>query len=313
MQTIIYGAGAQLVEAYATDALGRRVKPTSATATIVDLEFLESDPDADRIILAVGATTVDTLSTTTSAATGARTADPRKIPMTSGTGFTVGRHYIISAAGVTESFEVDRVNSNDVYARDELRGTYATAAVVTGCRVTATFPSDRANLAAELDRRTIYATDWVFTGPTGPTHVRTLCRIERRGRAPRASVADLTLIDSRFAAASHDSTRLENHLQQADREINARLMHANRQISNTDDGEVGKQAVAWRAATLAYIGLGDDFETRAAEAAKQAKEWLGMLLSGHKADDQVETSRPNDRVYRKRRAGLPGPIVGPST
>ncbi len=310
MQTIIYGAGDQAVEVYATDAQGRMVKPSAATAKIVDLEFSESADDADRIILATSAATVDSVATTTSAATGSSSAAPRKIPVASAAGFTVGRFYVISAAGLTEAFEVARVDSNDVWARDELRGTYATSAAVTGMRVTATFPSARANDADELDRRTIYGVDWTFTGVTGPAHVRTLARIERRARAPRATLPDLFLIDPRFAASSHDATRLESHLQQADRETSARLMWRRTEISNTDDGEVGKQAVAWRAAELAYLHLGDQFEQRAANAAEQAKMWLNMLMSGHKADDQVETSRPNDRVMPRRRAAMPGLIVG---
>jgi hypothetical protein len=310
MQTIIYGAGAQDVEVYATDAQGRLVKPSAATAKIVDLAFSESAADADRIILAVGAATVDTLATTTSAATGPSSAAPRKVPVASGTGFTVGRFYAISEDGLTEAFEVARVDSNDVWARHELRGTYASGAAVTGLRVTAEFPADRADDADELDRRTIYGVDWTFTGVTGPAYVRTLARIERRTRAPRAALADLYMIDPRLAASSQDATRLESHLQQADREITARLMWRRTEIANTDDGEVGKQAVAWRAAELAYRHLGDEFEQRAADAAAQAKEWLTMLMSGHKADDQVETSRPNDRVMPRRRATMPSLIVG---
>jgi hypothetical protein len=309
MQTIIYGAGAQAVEVYATDAQGRQAKPSAATATIVDLAFSESADDADRIILATSAATVDTFSTTSTAAAGPRAANPRLIPITAGVP-VVGRHYAITYAGQTEAFEVDRIDGLSIYARNELRGTYATGAAVTGLRVTAMFPSARANDEDEIARRTTYAVDWVFTGTTGEARPRTFCRIERRSRAPRASLADLFLIDPRFAAASHDATRLEAHLQQADREITARLMWRRTEVSNTDDGEVGKQAVAWRAAELAYRHLGDEFEQRATDAAAQAKEWLTMLMSGHKADDQVETSRPNDRVMPRRRAAMPGVIVG---
>jgi hypothetical protein len=311
MQTIIHGAGAQAVEAYATDAQGRRVKPSGATARIVDLEFSESADDADRIILATAAATVDSFSTTTTAAAGPRSANARLVPITAGVP-VVGRHYAITSAGQTESFEVDRVDSLNIYARDELRGTYASGATVTGLRVTASFPAGRANDADELDRRTIYGIDWVFTGTTGDAYVRTWARIERRHRAPRATTADLYLIDSRFAVASHDSTRLETHLQLADREINAHLMHGRRDLANTDDGEAGRLAVAWRAAELAYHGLGDAFEKRAEFAGAQAIKWLNMLLSGHKADDQVETSRPNDKVTPRRRARMPGVIVGAS-
>jgi hypothetical protein len=311
MQTIIHGAGAQTVEVYATDAQGRRVKPSSATARIVDLSFAESADDADRIILATSAAVVDTFATTTTAAVGPRAANARLVPITAGVP-VLGRHYAITSAGQTEAFEVDRVDSLNIYSRSELRGTYASGATVTGLRVTAEFPADRADDADELDRRPFYGVDWVFAGVTGELYARTLVRIERRGRLPRASLADLYLIDPRFAAASHDATRLESHLQQANVEINARLMWRGTELANTDDGEVGKLAVAWRASELAYRTLGDTFEDRSEFARVTAREWLGMLMSGHKADDQIETSRPNDRVTPKRRAGLPAIIVGAS-
>ncbi len=311
MQTIIYGAGAQTVWTYATDVQGRIVKPATATARIVDLEFAETDADADRIILATSAATVDSFATTTSAVTGPRSADPRKVPIAAGVP-VVGVLYVISAAGETETFEVSRVNSLDVYARNELRSPYASGATVTGCRVSATFPAVRANLAAEVDRRTVYAIDWTFTGVTGPTYVRTYCRIERRGRAPRATVLDLAQIDPRFSATAHDSMRLEQHLQQADFEVSAKLLHRGDQQANTEYGDIARLAVAYTAAKLAYRSLGDEFATRASDAERDAAMWVEMLTSGHKADDQVETSRPLDRKTPSRRARMPGPIVGPS-
>ncbi len=309
LQTIIAGAGAQSVEVYATDALGRVVKPTSATAKIVDLDYSEDDADADRIILATSAATVDTLSTTSTAATGPLTSDPRKIPITAGVP-VVGVQYVITSAGHTEAFIVERVDSLNIYARDELRASFATGATVTGCRVTATFPSVRANLAAELDRRALYGIDWVFVGVSGgPLYRRTFARIERRARAPRATTADVVLLDHRLAAASHNATNLESHVLQADREITARLMHRGSQVANTDEGEVGRQAVAWRALELAYRTMGETFETRAEWAMGEAKSWLKLMLSGHKPDDVVEVARATDARRSTRRPGSFGLVV----
>jgi hypothetical protein len=296
MQTIIAGAGAQSVEVYAFDALGRVVKPTSATARIVDLDFSEDAADADRIIATTiqAAAVVDTLSTTTTVAAGPLTGDPRKIVITAGVP-VVGVRYVITSAGHTESFIVERVDSLNIYARDELRGTFAVGATVTGCRVTASFPSARANLATELDRRTIYGVDWVFVGSgVTPLYRRTLCRIERRARAPRATVADVVQIDPRFAAGAHESTRLESHVLQADAEVSARLMHRGTQLANTDDGEVGRMAVAFRAAELAYRTLGDTYDGRAEWAMGEARSWLKLLLSGHKPDDVIDVRRDLD-------------------
>lgn len=308
LQTIIAGAGAQSVEVYATDALGRVVKPTSATAKIVDLDYSEDAADADRIILATSEAVVDTFSTTTTAATGPLSTEPRKIPITAGVP-VVGLRYVITSAGHTEDFIVERVDGLNVYARDELRATFASGATVTGCRVTATFPSTRANDADELDRRALYGVDWVFVGVTGPLYRRTLCRIERRARAPRCTTADVVLLDHRLAAASHNATHLESHVLQADREITARLMHRGSQVANTDEGEVGRQAVAWRALELAYRTMGDDFDARAEWAMGEAKSWRKLMLSGHRPDDVVEVARATDSRRGTRRAGSLGLVV----
>lgn len=308
MQTIIAGAGAQDVEVYATDALGRVVKPASATAKIVDLDYSEDADDADRIILAVGAATVDSLSTTTTAAAGPLTSDPRKIVITAGAP-VVGRYYVITSAGQSEAVQVARVDSLNIYLRDELRHAYATGATFTGCRVTASFPAGTANDADELDRRHLFGVDWVFTGVTGPLYRRTLCTIERRARAPRATIADVVQIDPRFAAASHDATRLESHVLQADAEITARLLHRGTQVSNTDEGALGRMAVAYRAAELAYRTMGEQFETRAEWAMGEARGWLKLMMSGHKPDDVVEVARSTDARRGTRRAASLGLVT----
>ena len=306
VQTIIAGAGAQDVEVYATDALGRVVKPTSATAAIVDLDFAEGDPA--RIVLASGAATVDALATTTTAETGQRTTDARRLPMTSAAGFVVGRFYVIGSAGKLEAFEVDRISGLNVYARDELRATFATGATVTGCRVSVQFPAITANDAAQLEQRHLFGADWIFAGVTGPLYRRSLCRIERRAKAPRCTIADVIQIDPRLSSASHDSSRLESHVLQADDEITARLMHRGSQVANTDEGLVGRQAVAYRALELAYRTLGDEFETRADWAMSEAREWLKLMLGGHKPDDVVEVTRTTDSRRGTRRAGSLGVV-----
>lgn len=303
LQTIIAGGGAQSVEVYAFDALDRIAKPTSATARIVDLDFSEDAADADRILLATSAASIDSISTTTSAAAGPLTADPRKIVIVAGVP-TVGRFYVISGGGTTESFKVGRVDSLNIYARDPLRTAFATGATVTGALVTATFPSARANLATELDRRTLYGVDWTFTGTTGRASVRTFCRIERRHRGPRATVNDLTTLDPRLAFAAHDSTKLEAHLQWADREVSALLSHRGTILADSDEGMVGTMATAWRAIELTYRTMGVERLTDAEWAAGEFGDWKKRLLSGHKPDDAVETRRDTDarRVTRSAAA-----------
>jgi hypothetical protein len=298
-QTIIAGAGAQTVEVYATDALGRRVKPTGATCRIVCLAEPESADDADRIVLATSAATVDSLSTTTTAICGLRSSNERLVPIAAGVP-VVGRQYVITGGGVTEAFEVEHVDGLNIYARDDLRTRFASGATVTGMRVTASFPADWANDADELERRALFGVDWTFTGVTGPLSVRTFARIERRHRAPRATALDLMRLDPRLGDASRERSTLESHLQQADDEVSAHLAFTGRVLSDTADGAVGRMAVGYTALALAYRTLGEAYIGRAEWAELSAQRWLKMLLGGQKADDRHETTRATDRAPVRR-------------
>jgi hypothetical protein len=308
-QTIIAGSGAQDIEVYATDAHGRVVKPTSATCRIVCLDEPETAADAVRIVLATSAAAVDSLSTTTTAICGSRSSNTRLVPITAGVP-VVGRTYVITSAGVTEAFVVERVDSLNIYARDDLRNRFASGATVTGCRVSASFPSTWANGAAELQRRALFGADWTFVGVTGPLSVRTFARIERRGRALRAAVSDLMRLDPRLGDASRETTTLEAHLQQADAEVSARMAWRGVQQPNAADGELGRMAVSYTALALAYRTLGEAYLQRAEWAEDNARRWLQMLTSGHKADDQHETTRTTDKVPGRRRATIPGLVIG---
>lgn len=302
MQTIIAGAGAQTVWVYATDAHGRLAKPSGATARIVDLDYTEDESDDLRIVLATSAATVDSLSTTTTAIAGVRTADPRKVPITAGVP-VVGVSYAISSAGNTEAFVVDRIDSLNIYAREALRFQHASGATVTGLRVSATFPSGRANDATELDRRATYGVDWTFTGTTGKSPVRTLCRIERRAVAVRATVSDLFLAAPRLEGMNRERNLLDKHIVHADEEITALLEHRGDQVANRDDGKVAKMAVVWRALELAYRDLpAASYAEQVEFAAREAARWSKMLLSGHKPDDAEEVARSTDARRSTRRA-----------
>ncbi len=304
MQTIIAGAGAQAVEVYATDARGALTKPSGATFRIVDLAFSEDDPDASRIVVAAAtAATIDTFADTpTTVLAGPRAPNTRLVAITAGAP-VVGQKYKIAGGGNSEEFTVDRVESLNVYARSALRFPYPIGATVSGLRVYATFPSVRANLATELDRRTAYAVDFVFAGTTGPAYRRVLCRIERRGVAPRATVEDMLEADPRLEAASRERSNLDKHLRFADRELTAKLMHRGDRPADRDDGELGRFAVIWRAIQLAYRSLPvAEYEAKTEEAKTEALRWERMLLGGRKPDDVVEVARATDARRGTRRA-----------
>lgn len=311
MQTIYSGGGAQQVEVYAHDDIGRIVRPTSATCKIVDLLVSEDADDSERIVADTTAATVDSVSTTTTAYAGSRGASPLAIALTSVANIVAGRTYVLAAGGATEAVTVDRIDGLTVYARDALRREFSTGATFKGARVSAAFPADWADDADQLDRRAFFGLDWVFVGVEGPTRVRTLATIERRGRAARATVDDVLAIDEQIAEATHTRSSLERKVQQADRELTAHLLHRNSTPSDMIDGELGRLAVAYRALELAYRVLTDGTE-RANWAATEAVKWRKMLLGGNKASDAVETSRATDKVRTTRRPAIVSTIRGAS-
>ena len=307
MQTIISGAGAQPVWVYATDAHGRIVRPGPSTAVILDLELPESD--ATRIKVPSSPATIDPVSTVTTAAAGPKEADARRVPVADATSIEIGIRHVLTGGGASEAIEVERVDGLVVWARDELRTRFAAGATFEGARVSIDFPALVADDPDELDRRAIFGADWNFTAVTGPTVVRTLARIERRGKSPRATALDLERLDPRLAISGRGRTTLEAHLAQADDEVTAKLEWRGDQVANTADGKLGKLAVLYRALTLAYRTLGDDYLERATWAEREHSKYLGMLVSGHKADDQAETTRATDRVVPRRRAAAAGVII----
>jgi hypothetical protein len=289
MQTIYAGGGAQDVEVYALDALGRVALPSSATAKIVDLCEPDTAPDADRIVEDTAPAVIDATATTTTSAAGPKEADKRRVSVVSSAGFVVGRKYGLQGGGSTEAFDVERVDGLDIYA-------------------SATFPAARADDADELGRRADFGCDWTFAGVTGPPVVRTLARIERRGRALRATAADLLQIDPQFAEVTHSRTTLESHLRQADLEVDALLLHRGTPLADTLEGTIGKLAVGYTALALAYRVLGDNHVDRALWAEGLARRWVKMLIGGAKPDDAVETTRTTDQSRRgRRRFGLSVP------
>ena len=310
MHVIVHGAGAQPVELYAVDSLGRPALPSSATARIVDLQLPETD--VGREVLATTPATIDSTATTLTAAAGQREDDARRLTVVDVTGFVVGRRYAVGWAGVVESFVLERVDGLDLWARDDLRGRFELGASVFGLRVAVDFPSVTADDPAQLEREAaIFGIDWTLAGVAGPSTIRTMARIERRQAQARASLADLLQLAPDLAINFRQRSHLEMHLLQADREITARLLWRGSVPEQEEHGDVGTMAVAYRALELAYRQLGgDSYADRIDWATAEAKAWAGRMLSGHRPKDAVETTRTTDRTSPRRRAAMPMIITG---
>lgn len=164
-QELLLGATSQVVDCICPD--GRPASVTSVTIHAVDAD------DSTIAATCTGAT-VDSVSTTTTAAAGDEVGEPSSIPLTSASGVTVGRTYLIQdASGISEWVVVAAISGSTVTAKHNLRNEYAGGAAFKSTRIYATVPDAWAaatNNLTDPSRRTGYRVRWVYVGADGLTH-----------------------------------------------------------------------------------------------------------------------------------------------
>lgn len=302
VDVVIAGGGEQLLVTYASGPDGQPIHVAAATVRIVDLELHEDD--SAREVLASAAAELDDAAADTTAKAGPRTTDVRRIVVeTVPPGLVLGRRYLISAAGKREAFVLEAVDddASTLWARDGLRNEYAIGASVVGLALGVSFPAEVANDPDELDCRRMFGLDWTALDAT-PSHWRTIARIERRGRAPRASVDDLLRIDGQLAAITSRRTTLHQALAQAELELDAALQIRGIDPLHFDGGLAAQLAVSYRAAEVGYRTIGGpDNLVRAEESRRQADRWTEALRLGRPPQDTTETYPTNDRRRRSPR------------
>jgi len=112
-------------------------RPSSGTFKV----FTDSAGD-DDVVQFEGTATVENVSTTVDATSGAGQANPQKINLTATTNITIGRKYLISEASKSEWVEpIEIVSADYVIARHPLVNAYTTAATFVGTTMTATVDS----------------------------------------------------------------------------------------------------------------------------------------------------------------------------
>jgi len=300
--TVIFGAGAQEVEAYALDNARHVVAPDTATATIVDLSRLEDD--TNRIVLATGPATIDPATATTTASAGLRARDQRQLQLDAlPAGLVVGRRYRVSDGAGADVFTLDRIDAAGlaVYARDPFRFDYDAGAALTGLRVSVEFPAEVADDEDQLHWRRPFGVDWTFDGVDGPPRARTVVTIERIARSGYASVGDITRIDSQLAAIHGDRVKPESAIEQGELEMVLRMQargYAPEQLLNNP---YMTQAVAWRAVELIYRLLGPKHEERARWANAEYEKHADSVILGIPPIDTRQMSRRSDRHVEPQR------------
>jgi hypothetical protein len=152
---VIYGVSSQTIEHRVMQG-----RPTSATFEV----FNDTAGDDDTAEFS-GTATVESVSTSVDAASGASQSDPQKISLTSTTGIVVGRKYLLSEDGRKAWVTPIEVVSGDyIRVRHPLRSDYTTAATFVGTTITAavdnTWVSDVGNVSDHIDANPGYRVRW---------------------------------------------------------------------------------------------------------------------------------------------------------
>lgn len=150
----------------------------SATAQIEDLT--EPDDGADRFILASGAATVDSYSTTSTAAAGAGQLDPRVVTHAGATAAAGVPYEITAPDGRHELFVAEATTATTLRSAVPLSGAYPSGSTVRGVQLTCTFPAPAAADADLFDANPPIRVRWSYTAADGTTwRVDELVRLVR--------------------------------------------------------------------------------------------------------------------------------------
>lgn len=185
-------------------------RPTSATFSVFD-EALGDDDTAEFS----GTATVESVSTTVDAASGRSQTDPQKINLTSTSGVTTSRKYLISEGSKQEWVQPIEIVTNDyIRVRHVLKNDYTTSATFVGTTITATVDStwvaDEANISDHLDPNPSYRVRWAIV-VSGVTYVA--YSFFDLVRAPIRHQVDIDDLNAR-APGLHDNIPTEYQVEQ---------------------------------------------------------------------------------------------------
>lgn len=279
-QRVVYGQGAQVLRSIAMDVMGAAVVPTSATYTIVDRRY--GDTDAAYIVVSSTAATLDAVSTTLTAKSGRSSVDPSLLTLASVVGIVEGRRYLLAnATGERELVTVRAVQAatHTVRLASEPEHGYPTGSTLRGLELAATFPALAANDEQSLSAR--FAIIWTFVGVDVAPMVETI-ELVRPQAAPYATLADLVAFDSTLSTKQASRLDLSTCIAVATRQYMTDLRLAGIDPTSHYAGEIGTDAIIHLAGYHALKSDQDEVSVRKAEAYLTRYNELRAALSSGK-------------------------------
>lgn len=266
-----FNGGNQSVVVIPLDGRGVPTLPSAASGTIVDLRYPEDG--SDREILAAGAGSIDSASTTLSAAAGAGQANRALLSVASAAGLVEGHAYLLTDATTSrrELVWIDTIDGTSIYLRSNLTSVFASASTLEGIEVTWTFPTAEAADESRLDAGGgPYALDVTWTG-VDPVNARFIGWVRRNPeRALWCTVQDCVGVDPTLGdeLANHGRNTPHNLMVQAHLDWEADLREVGVDPANHRGSHNAREYVKHRWAfrgRMLLPGDEDDYNDRLAK------------------------------------------------
>jgi hypothetical protein len=262
---------------------GEPTTVASATYAVVDLRY--SADDAAHTVES-GSATVDTLSTTISAAGGRGTSDPRQVTVASATGITVGRRYLLQSGGRSEVVRVSGISSTTIRLSAPALKPFPSGASFLGVELSATVTLATCATEAYLDEPNSLAIRWT---PSGYRPYLEAIHLERLAPAPLIAPDELLKLDATLAAYFDDNMSAADALQQAVEDFNVDMNGAGVDDDEILAGPTGRSALKYRAAW--HILKSSSEPSAVTRAERYHARWQELVASLLQGWDKKKTAR----------------------
>lgn len=285
------------------------MRVSAATYVIEDMH--RSIDDSERE-LASGAATVASLSLTTDDVAGAGEADPRRIPVASTAGASIGDPCVLVAAdGTTEAVVIDAIAAGDYITADrELTGRYASGSTLLGVKVTAPFPDDAGRDDDYTDHGTALRVVWAYQVGGRMTKVQEQVRMVRHDTAGDLSLAavEQTCVDMfpdlKNRMPTTDPGQLRRWIDIASRMVQAEFRRRKVDPLQALHGDDVVLAVAYQTLIIAGQNSACPADMSSQDFIDQMraelKNVLGAMTHGEPGEDTADLERGTDTATARR-------------
>lgn len=285
------------------DTLGHYPFPRqSADGTAVIEDLFKSTDSSDREIQASTTATLDTASTTTDAAAGPDQANIRRVPVSSTSGFVVGRRYWIeSADGHGEPFEVAGIATGDyLEAESPLAGTYASGSDVLGLLMSFSLADVVVTDDARMERDEPFRVVWTYADGSKFQQNLELLRHDFGDLDVQRVLDEVEGIfpDVRVRVGHHGKDTLLRHVRSARDQLRTILVKRGDRPEKILLGDQGVWILVWHTLLhIAHLGnwpMGDDPGPWISYCLDNRNMYLDDVLVGRAGAETVELDEATD-------------------